>query len=586
MRRDVMLIPLYLWVSASICVHIVSYVTTNEVAARVARGRASQAAAQGGRGAADAPPSEIEFTYIPAPQTTPAPTDEQPNPDATPSTENPRDREHAQALARMAPPPVRAPEVVPLVPPPPPTVALPAPPPPPPSSQHLQPVDQQNENNEARPDNPAFLAQSNHNVDEQTVAALRNLNHDDPHPQVGGAPTHNSATQQGNGDQSVSADNRDQQGDRRHAPGTSPDPARHPTSGPRIARIESSSGNATGVGRTLGRAGAAGAAGREGAAGTVGTTVAPTAPGLAEGTLTASDGAGGLVPLGTGIPTQSGQGGRNGEGGRNGQRGQGGDAGTRVGVRGLGAERTLDELTPDEVTYNQVYGPEAERERRVAQLRRSQARGNYTDSWRENRASIENYTPSVRVGNQTALRTAASPFAGYLTAMHRRIHRLFADGFISDLSAAPANSPLNNMSLATTVEIILERDGRVSRLGVLRTSGNTAFDVASLNSVRRAAPFGTAPPAILSGDSRVYVHWTFFRDERYCNPGSAEPFILPNPGGQPPAGTPPAPTGPAPRDEHPPMPAPSTVSQREPSTLVPAIPPITGGVASARVASR
>lgn len=595
MRRDVMLIPLYLWVSASVCVHIVSYVTSSEVAERVARHRASLAAAQRGRGAAEAPPSEIEFTYIPSPAVMPAQTDNLPSTVTMPATQGPHDPQPVQRLTltrvtpaavhALAPPPRSPPPPPPmLVPPPPAIVALPAPRPP--ASQHLQPVDQQNENNEARPEDPAFLAQSNHNVDEQTIAALRNLDHDDPHPQVGGAPTHNRLTQPGNAEQNVSADSREHQGDRRHAPGTSPNPAVRPASSPRIARIESSSGNAAGVGRTRGRAGSAGAAGREGAPGTAGTTVAPTAPGLAAGTLTASHGEGGLVPLGTGIPMQSGQGGRNGERGRNGRNGQGGDAGTRVGVRGLGAERTLDELTPDEVTYNQVYGPEAERERRVVQLRRSQARGNYSDSWRENRASIENYTPSVRVGNQTALRTAASPFAGYLTGMHRRIHRLFVDGFIADLSAAPANSPLNNMTLATTVEIILERDGRVARLGVLRTSGNTPFDVASLNSVRRAAPFGTAPPAILSGDARVYVHWTFFRDERYCNPGSAEPFILPAPGGQPPAGIPRAPTGPAPRDEHPPMPAPGALGQREPNTRVPAIRPMAGDVTPGRVASR
>ncbi len=35
------------------------------------------------------------------------------------------------------------------------------------------------------------------------------------------------------------------------------------------------------------------------------------------------------------------------------------------------------------------------------------------------------------------LRTAASPFATYLSNMHHRIHRLFADGFLAGLEAGP-----------------------------------------------------------------------------------------------------------------------------------------------------
>jgi TonB family protein len=171
--------------------------------------------------------------------------------------------------------------------------------------------------------------------------------------------------------------------------------------------------------------------------------------------------------------------------------------------------------------------------------------------------------------------------------MHRRIHRLFADTFLEGLNAAPANSPLNDQSLVTTVEIVLFRDGRIHRLGVARTSGNMAFDVGALNSVRRAAPFGSAPDSIVSGDGNVYVRWAFHRDNNACGTWNAEPYILPNPGGPAPTGPTPTP-GPTPRDEHPPR-APSTMGQREPTT------PVRGGVSSvsveglpagARVASR
>ena len=569
MRRDLPLIPLYLWVSASICVHIASYVGSSEVALRWRQNHPPPSASARGNAVDSAPPSEVEFTYVPPPPTPATPDLAVPPPEnnAAADPEAMRVRREQQ-LARVAPPPP-TPTQQQQQPPPLPTPQTPATPapPPPPVANNMQSVDQENHDNEARPDNPAVLAQSNHHVEDQTVAAALNLNHNDPHPQLGGAPTHNNAEAQGNGERSVSADDRDRAGERR-APQTSPNPALHPNAGaPRLAMNNSSSGNAAaGSDRRPGRAGERGAAGREGAAGTAGAAASETTNGLGENTMTAANGTGGLVPIGTGIPMQNGQGGGGGQGGRGGQNGQGGDAGTRVGVAGMGAARALNELTPTQTTYNQVFGPEAERERRVAQLRRSQARGSFTESWRENRAAIENYTPSIRVGNQTALRTASSPFAAYLTAMHRRIHRLFADGFIEGLAAAPANSPLNDQSLVTTVEIVLQRDGRLHRLGVARTSGNMAFDVAALNSVRRAAPFGGAPDAIVSGDGNVYVRWRFHRDENACGTWNAEPYIIPTPGGPAPAAPGNAPRGPAPRDEHPPR-APSTVGQREPSAV-------------------
>ena len=70
------------------------------------------------------------------------------------------------------------------------------------------------------------------------------------------------------------------------------------------------------------------------------------------------------------------------------------------------------------------------------------------------RAALENFVTNVRVGNQTALRAAASPFAGYIVAMHNRIHRTFADGFIPGLAALPESSPLNDRSLHTTLETV------------------------------------------------------------------------------------------------------------------------------------
>jgi hypothetical protein len=55
----------------------------------------------------------------------------------------------------------------------------------------------------------------------------------------------------------------------------------------------------------------------------------------------------------------------------------------------------------------------------------------------------------------------------------------------------------------------------------------TAFDIAALESVMRASPFGAPPTEIVSPDGRVYFHWEFYRNPDYaCSTYFAHPFIL------------------------------------------------------------
>jgi TonB family protein len=202
--------------------------------------------------------------------------------------------------------------------------------------------------------------------------------------------------------------------------------------------------------------------------------------------------------------------------------------------------------------------------------RRSQHRGVWTasnfDRWR---SAIENYVSSVKPGNQTALNTAAVPFATYLNSMHNRIHPIFADGFLASLDNLPPTHVLNDQRLITRLEIVLSRDGHIVRMGVIKTSGVTAFDIAALDSVQRASPFGPAPAAIVSTDGQVYLHWEFHRDEVYaCSTMNARPYMLHVPPAAPeqqPGPVHPAPSGPQERG----MPTDS----RQGSLGIPGLPP-------------
>ena len=170
---------------------------------------------------------------------------------------------------------------------------------------------------------------------------------------------------------------------------------------------------------------------------------------------------------------------------------------------------------------------EADGERRKSEHRGSFVASNF-ERWR---SAIENYVSSVREGNQTALNTAQVPFASYLNGMHNRIHPIFAESFLESLDSLPANHPMNDQELVTRLEIVLTKDGHLKKMGIVKASGVTTFDIAALDSVDRAQPFGPAPSAIVSPDGNVYLHWEFHRNEVYaCSTQGARPFILNTPG--------------------------------------------------------
>ena len=201
---------------------------------------------------------------------------------------------------------------------------------------------------------------------------------------------------------------------------------------------------------------------------------------------------------------------------------------------GLGASGTTASginlnLTPG-LAANAIGSDQLSRERRADSARRRSA---HLGSWKTNglerwRSAIENYVPSVKPGNQTALNTARSPFGTFLSMIHNRLHPIFADWFLASLDSLDRSNPMNRSDLSTNLEIILDQDeGRVVRMGVTKHSGVTAFDIAALDSMQRASPFGPPPREIVSPDGKVYLHWEFHRDPNIaCTTYNARPFLL------------------------------------------------------------
>jgi TonB family protein len=126
----------------------------------------------------------------------------------------------------------------------------------------------------------------------------------------------------------------------------------------------------------------------------------------------------------------------------------------------------------------------------------------------------------------TTRSTRASPFALYIAAMHRQIHSRFTLAFLADIDARK-DPTYAEQSLWTMLAIVVNGDGTIARLDVVRPSGVRAFDDAALASVRSAAPFPPAPSVIESGDGKVHLDWEFHRDAvRGCGTPGVRPYIL------------------------------------------------------------
>lgn len=189
--------------------------------------------------------------------------------------------------------------------------------------------------------------------------------------------------------------------------------------------------------------------------------------------------------------------------------------------------------------YDRVVGFDvSEKERRDAALAvRSSGVGHWDRLMQKQallRASLENYTPNVRPGNQSELGTRKHPFAAFIAAMHRQIHKFWGEGYLAALDAR--NDRTYDMSLVTAVEISLNDDGSLSGMIIARSSGNGVFDAAALDSVMSASPFPSPPGAIKSKDGKIYITWRFHRDDRQCATDFVDAHILttpPKPGAGP-----------------------------------------------------
>lgn len=325
---------------------------------------------------------------------------------------------------------------------------------------------------EPPPDTP-YVAEENQRVEEETVAAITNTVRDDEIPELPSRPepAEDDPSLEGSDEEDELAGVRDREGEERRPPvePTRPEPPQDaPAESPREER----------------RAGRSREADSD------------------EQEIVIDDGFGSFAIRGRRGPREAA-----GEGGLSSERRRAPNL--KLGYAQFEGIIGADVLADDRLT---------EAEERRARRRGSRA----SEDFQEFRASLENFVSNVKTGNQTALNARRSPFAAYIQRVHLRFHELFH----ANMANLPRDGAHSDETLITRLEIVLEEDGRLVEVGVVRSSGQILFDLAAYSAVKRGAPYPAAPGEILSDDGRVYLQWDFRRDMMACHQLQARPFIL------------------------------------------------------------
>lgn len=196
-----------------------------------------------------------------------------------------------------------------------------------------------------------------------------------------------------------------------------------------------------------------------------------------------------------------------------------------AGEGGRGERRRRVDLKLGYAQFEGVVGADvlaSEREQFAAERRSRRVGRSHAEDFQEFRSAIENFVSNVKVGNQTALNARRSPFAAYIQRVHLRFHEAFHEL----VAGLPGDAAHNDQNLVTRLEIVLEADGTLAAVGVVRSSGQILFDYAAYAAVKRGAPYPVAPAEIKSSDGRIYLQWDFKRDPMACHQLHARPFIL------------------------------------------------------------
>jgi TonB family protein len=175
-------------------------------------------------------------------------------------------------------------------------------------------------------------------------------------------------------------------------------------------------------------------------------------------------------------------------------------------------------MQPTLENYEQAFGEGDERllERARSEVARGSLAGDHEGLFEQTRGTLENFDVHVTTGSETHLTTMSDPFARYVHAVHNHIHPRWTAIIARWNITYGIDSSLSDRSLVTVLEYVIDRDGQMEDVRIVRSAREPMFMQEAVAMSWSIGPFPPPPPGMLSSDGRTYLHWTFHRDQRQC----------------------------------------------------------------------
>ncbi len=187
---------------------------------------------------------------------------------------------------------------------------------------------------------------------------------------------------------------------------------------------------------------------------------------------------------------------------------------------------------PSAQDYNKVFG---ENDKKLAgQIDHHKPGRRLLAGWKKRekavKASLQNNIVEVRPGNHTGVNADPATYANYIARIHRKIHAHWGASYLPMLdSRYGPSSPLSDPSLVCKLEFVIDaKSGHVDEVNIVKSSGQLMYDAEAVNIAYMVGPHPNPPGEIVSPDGKVYIHWTFWRDQRQCGPFGASVYIVNN----------------------------------------------------------
>ncbi|MDO8461770.1 MAG: energy transducer TonB [Deltaproteobacteria bacterium] len=117
----------------------------------------------------------------------------------------------------------------------------------------------------------------------------------------------------------------------------------------------------------------------------------------------------------------------------------------------------------------------------------------------------EDFYPDYKVGDHTYLNVLRYPNVAYFV----RLKKIFKMTFDPVSALRESTYQISRGQIEVVLGVSVDRTGRLSQIGLLRSSGISRYDQEALRTIRDSSPFAAPPQEFLDASGQLRMSWTF-----------------------------------------------------------------------------